>query len=210
MSVMEMKGSRPPHVEFSLRPMEDRAATLLANDGSIVMKDEAWAVVYQPGCKDCSEFPAEQWLAQMEQESRLRPKQMPPQWAKAFRQVYKDWRNGVVGEVNGTSVRHVSIYTPAEAANLLRINIGTVEDAAAMNSEALRHYGLGGVLVKQKSEDYMKSKDANKTAVEMTQLREQNTSLQGQLEAQQEAMNEMRAQLSVLNAGAKAAQVKRA
>lgn len=206
MSVMEMKGSRPPHVDFVLRPVEDRAATIEANDGSIVMKDEAWAVVYQPGGKDSSEFPAEQWLAQMDQESRLRPKQMPPQWAKGFRKVFQDWKNGVTSNVNGTSVRHVSIYTPAEVANLLRINIGSVEDAAAMNAEALRHYGLGGIGVKQKSEDYLKSKDANKAALEMSQLREQNEALQGQLSALQEQCNEMRGQLSVLNASAKAGQ----
>lgn len=209
MSVTEMKGARPPHVEFSLRPVEDRAATIEANNGTIVMRDEAWVVCYQPGSRDCSEFPAEQWLAQMEQESRFHPDQMLPRWVDGFRRLFKDWKNGVTSEVDGTSVRHVSIYTPAETANLLRIGIQTVEDAAVMNEEACRRYGLGGVQVKQKAQDWMKSRDANKTAIEMTQLREQNDTLKCQIDAQKEILEEMRAQLSVLNAGAKV-QAKRA
>jgi hypothetical protein len=211
MSVAEMKDARPPHVEFSLRPVEDRAATIALNDGGLVMKDEAWVTVCQAGGKDSTEFPAEQWLAQMEQESRYWPKKMPAKWVKGFRDVYKDWKNGVTGNVNGTSVRHVSIYTPAEVANLLRINIGSVEDAAAMSGEALKHYGLGGVLVKQKAQDWVQSKDANQTALELTNLREQNQSLQAQIQAQADSMREqgetlkeLTAQLGVLNRSKKA------
>jgi hypothetical protein len=208
-SLAEMKNIRPPLFRFELVPVEDRAATEALNNGSVVMKDEAWVFVQQLGSRDEIPFPAEQWLAQMEQDCRLRPKSMPRQFVEMFKQGYRDFRNGVEQRVNGTSVRHVSIYTPAEVANLIRINIQAVEDAAMMNDEALRRYGLGGVQVKQKSQDWLKTRDSSQSALEMTQLRQQNQALQGQIEAQQEALNEMRAQLAQLNAATKSSQVKK-
>jgi len=202
-STAEMKNIRPPLIRYELIPVEDRAATLALNNGQVVMKDEAWVFVQQLGSRDEAQFPAEQWLAQMEQDARLRPKNMPRQFVEMFKQGYRDFKAGNAMQINGTSVRHVSIYTPAEVANLIRINVQAVEDAAAMNDECGRRYGLGWVQVKQKSQDWLKSKDASQTALEMTGLREQNDTLKGQLEAQQEALNEMRAQLAVLNAATK-------
>lgn len=202
-SLAEMKNIRPPLFRFELVPVEDRAGTEALNDGSIKMKDEPWVFVQQLGSRDEACFPAEQWLAQMEQDHRLRPKQMPRQFVEMFKQGYRDFKNGVEQRVNGTSVRHVSIYTPAEVANLVRINIQAVEDAAAMNDEALRRYGLGGVQVKQKSQDWLKTRDTSQAAVEMSRLRDQNDALQEQIKSQQEVLEDMRSQLSVLNAAAK-------
>lgn len=210
MTVSEFTNVRPPLFRFELVPVEDRAASVELKNGGVVMKDEAWVFVQQLGSRDEAQFPAEQWLEQMEHESRLRPKNMPSRWVQMFKDAYRDFRNGVAAKVNGTSVRHTSIYTPAEVANLLRIGVQAVEDAAAMNDEACRRYGLGGLQVKQKSQDWVKSRQGNQAAQELTQLREQNEALQGQLKAQQESLDEMRAQLAVLNAGAKAQQVKRA
>lgn len=202
-STAEMKNIRPPLFRFELVPVEDRAATAALNNGQIVMKDEAVVFVQQLGSRDEAVFPAEQWLAQMAQDSRLRPKYMPRRFVEMFNQGYKDFKDGVEQRVNGTSVRHVSIYTPAEVANLIRINVQAVEDAAAMNDEALRRFGLGGVQVKQKSQDWLKTRDTSQAAVEMSQLRDQNAALIEQLKSQQEALDEMRAQLSVLNAASK-------
>lgn len=210
MSVAEMKNSRPPLFRFALRPVEDRAETERLKDGSVAMKDEAWVFVQQLGARDEAEFPAEQWLAQMEQESRYSEARMPRRWVQMFKDGYRDWKNGVDMKVDGTSIRHATFLTPAEQANLQRIGVQSIEDAAAMSDEATRRYGLGGVPVKQKCQDWMKSRDSNKAAQEISQLRDQNQALEGQLKAQQEALDEMRAQLAVLNVAAKNPQAKRA
>lgn len=210
MSVAEMKNSRPPLFTYFLKPVEDRQATIDLNDGSVKMKDEEWVRVQQPGARDETEFPALQWINQMETESRYSEKRMPSRWVQLFKDEYRKWKAGEAMTVDGTSIKHATFLSPAEIANLLRIGVQSIEDGAAMNDEATRRYGLGGVPVKQKCQDWMKSRDSNKAAQEISQLRDQNQALEGQLKAQQEALDEMRAQLAVLNVAAKNQQAKRA
>lgn len=202
MTVSELTNVRPPIFRYEMLAVEDRAATQIANDGSIVMKDEAWVFVQQLGSRDEACFPANQWIEQMELESRLRPKQMPSRWVQMFKDTFKAFKNGVAMQVDGTPISLATFLTPAEIMNLKRIGAQAIEDAAAMNDEACRRYGLGGVPVKQKCQDWLKAKDGNKAALEMNQLRQQNQALEEQMKDQQETINDMRAQLAVLNKGA--------
>jgi hypothetical protein len=203
-AVTEFTNVRPPLFRFELLAVEDRAESVRLANGSVSMKDEAWVFVQQLGSRDEAQFPAEQWITQMELESRLRPKQMPPRWVQMFKDAYKDFKAGNAMQVNGTSIRSASFLTPAEIANLIRIGVQAIEDAAALNDEGLRRYGMGGLQVKQKCADWLTTRDSNKTALEMNQLREQNEALKGQMASQQETLDAMQAQLAVLNAGAKA------
>ncbi len=198
MSVAEMTNVRPPLFRYWMRPMEDRAAT--EAQGYLVQKDEPWVTVQQLGSKDEAEFPAEQWLAQMRQETRISERRMPRRFVEMFEEGYRRFKAGEAMEVNGTSIKLATFLSQSEIGNLQRIGVQAIEDGAAMNDDTIRRYGMGGATIRAKCQAWLKTRDADKAAVALNAANEKVTALEQQIEIMKANQAEMQAQLQLLNA----------
>lgn len=193
--------ARPPAFEFEKRSVEDRQASLEAaerGEPTPVYKDEDWVIVRQHGSKDGTEFPAKQWLQQMQQASRDRPKDMPPSWVRMFNEIFAAWQKGESRDLPGFALKNWAGITPAEQKNCARIGLHSVEDVAAMTEECMRTFGLGGRTLKQKAEAFLDARRSNGAAQELQSLRSENGAQKELIEEMQAQMAEMRAQINSL------------
>lgn len=188
----------PPAFRFERRAIEDRTASIAA--GALVMIDQDWVIVQQRGSKDESEFPAEQWIDQMERASRDRPKEMPSNWVRGFKEVYAAFKKGEELQVDGYPIKNWPAITPAEAKNCARLGLHAVEDIAHANEEVLRMLGMGARSLQQKARAFLEARASNGAAAELATLREENKSLKELLQEMQANQATMRAQLDALTA----------
>ena len=171
---------RPPFVRFVKKPVEDRNATIQA--GYPKYRDVNWALITPSGSKDTVERVAEEWLDHLDQQAR--EGRFNREWARMFRDFYKEWL--VTGEVplNGTSIKLWPGATPAQVENLLAIKILTVEDLAAANEDGLRRIGMGGRELRDKAIAWLKSAaDHGSVAAENAALKQEVESLRGAVKA---------------------------
>lgn len=187
---------RPPQLRFFMQPTEDRQASDAA--GHKVMKDVPSVAVAQLGSKDWSEFGWDQWIGQMEIDSRHRPHDMLPQWVEDFRKRFAAWKAGEELTVNGTAIKSVSFLMPSEVQNLTNIGVHSVEDAASMNDECMRRFGFGALKVKDKCANFLANRDAEKASYEVGRLREQCEAQKLQLEDERAARAALEARLAGL------------
>lgn len=188
----------PPAFRFERRATEDREASLAA--GALVMKDEDWVIVQQRGSKDESEFPALQWISQMERAAIDRPREMPSSWVRGFKDVYAAFKKGEDCQVDGYPLKNWPAITPAEAKNCARCGLHAVEDIAHANEEVLRQLGLGSRTLQQKARAFLEARASNGAAAELANLRDENKSLKELLQEMQGNQATMRAQLDALTA----------
>ncbi len=144
---------RPPYVQFELRPVEDRVATLA--NGHYSTKDVAFAIITPAGGKDTVERIADEWLAMLKKESMADPPRFPPAWYQSFQAGYDAWKLGQSIPDNGTPIRTWAVLSPSQIISVLNANIRTVEDLAAANDEALGRIGLGGQELKRRAVDWL-------------------------------------------------------
>ncbi|HYC01621.1 MAG TPA: hypothetical protein VEC57_20995 [Candidatus Limnocylindrales bacterium] len=187
----------PPAFRFERRAIEDREASIAA--GALVMKDEDWVIVQQRGSKDESEFPALQWIAQMERASIDRPREMPSNWVRGFKDVYAAFKKGEDCQVDGYPIKNWPAITPAEAKNCARCGLHAVEDIAHANEEVLRQLGLGSRTLQQKARAFLEARANNGAASELAHLRSENEAQKQLLEEMQAQVSELRAQVSALS-----------
>jgi hypothetical protein len=188
----------PPAFRFERRATEDREASLAA--GALVMKDEDWVIVQQRGSKDESEFPAEQWIAQMERAARDRPNDMPGSWVRGFKEVYAAFKKGEELQVDGFPIKNWPAISPAEAKNCTRCGLHSVEDIAHANEDTLRQLGMGSRTLQQKARAFLEARASNGAASELANLRTENEGLKQQQQDMQQQLAELRAQISALSA----------
>jgi len=159
---------RPPFVTFEQRAVEDRNASIKI--GGMVMRDEDFVIVMQPGSKDTVEKRALDWLAQIERAAANGT--FPADWATHFRRRYETWNEGheCAAEL-GMPIREWPSLSKAQAENVLAAGCRTVEDVAAANEQILHRIGMGARELQQKARNYLASRDANKAAEEITALK---------------------------------------
>ena len=154
MQIGEMK-ARPPHIKFKSVPVEDRTASITA--GHPVYNDVAVVVLTPSGSRDSVEKPVTEWLEQTDQQ--VRDERMPAAWAEQFRAAYQHWKNGEAIPLNGSALSLWPAITPSELQNCKNINVLTVEDLAAINDEGTRRLGMGGLILKQRAQQYLAAAD---------------------------------------------------
>lgn len=151
----------PPCVDFEMRAVEDREATI--RDGVTRYKDVPFAIVSPIGdAKNVVERPAEEWLAGLGQ-SLCRD--MPPEIIDRFRQGYKRWLAGEALPVEGTPISVGGLFSPAEQKTLLEIHVKTIEQLADLTEEGIRQLGLGGRELKAKARKYLQNLQLPKAKV---------------------------------------------
>jgi len=173
---------RPAWVQFELRPIEDKPASL--KSGRSISKDVEFALVTPPYSKDCFEFKAAQWFKN--QEMNVRNSRIPQKWLDYWRNCYDHWKLGLDTPLNGTDIRNWPVISPAQVKNLLSANCRTIEDLAGVNEEGLKRIGMGGVALKQKAQAYISAaKDHGPVVMENAELKNKVTQLEGAIESLQ-------------------------
>jgi len=187
--------ARPPYVTFELRAVEDREATI--TEGRFVAKDVAYAIITPQGSKDRIERVAEEWFAQLEQQSR--EDRFPGEWLRAFKSAFKDWQEGHEPAVNGTDVRNWPAASPAQVKALLDVRVRTVEDLAAANEETINRLGMGGRALKARAVEWLASASSTgKQAETLAALKAENADLKSRNDSLEAQLRDLAARLEAV------------
>lgn len=192
---MQAMEERPPYVQFELRAVEDRNASIKA--GHYVARDVAFALVTPAGSKDRIERVVEEWFAQLDQQ--VKEERFPMAWLRAYKDAYKDWKEGNEPVLNGTDIKNWPVASPAQVKLLSDLKIRTVEDLAVCNEEAVHRLGMGGRALKQKAVEWLESaKSGGKQVEEIVALKVANKALGEQNEKLLAQLTEVGNRLSLL------------
>lgn len=174
---------RPPYLRFERRPIEDRAASVLA--GQYVAKDTDYVIITPAGTKDEIVKIATEWLAQAKQQ--VKEGRMDPDWEPLFQSSYEAFKRGEELPLKGTPIKGWNVLSPAQQVNAIAANIRTVEDLAEATGEGLGRIGMGGVEMKQKAEAWLKASVSLGTVVlENSTLKARVAQLEGMVKGLEE------------------------
>lgn len=184
--------TRAPFTRFEIRQVEDREAS--EREGRWVGKDVDFAIVSVVGGMDEHDVECSQRKAALE--NQVRAGRVSPSWLEAFNVAYKAWKSGLEAPLNGTPILGWPVISPAEQKNLINIRILTVEDLAGLNSEGLSRVGMGAVTLKNKATAWLASiNDHGKVVQQVASLSAENTDLKNIVEAMQEKLNRLQAEI---------------
>lgn len=186
MSIVD--NERPPYVEFSYRPVEDRIASLEA--GHYVTRDVAFVRVTRPGSRDNLDKEAEIWLREMHE--RARAELIPPSWPENFQLMYERWKKNEELPENGTPIKGWPVLSPAQQENVIHAGFRTVEDLAAASESEVNKVGIGALLFKQKARAWLDS------AKNVGTISERLVALEQQVQAQTETIQKLTEQNNLL------------
>lgn len=191
---LQEKGSRP-HVRFETRSAEDRAASIEA--GRKVYKDIDWVIVTPAGGKDVREDHADSWLAKIEGQAQTG--MYDYEWAREFKKMYEMFKEGKELPENGTPLRMcTTLFTPAEIANCLAVNVRTLEDLAGANEEALGRIGMGARALKTRAQESIKTGEGKESAMKVEALEIQNADLKQKVTDLMAVVEDMREQMATM------------
>lgn len=165
--------ARPPLVVFKRESVKDQAASMEA--GRAVFKNVNTVEIAQPPGKDWTVKNADKWLAQIKEDMlQGRRTSYPPEWVDGFHRAYKNWLDGVDGNVpeGETALRDVPFVTPAEADNYAQLYIYSIEAAAAMTEDTLKAAGMGSRMFRDKCRAFLETaQKGGKVAEEVAHLK---------------------------------------
>lgn len=195
-AIMERK-DRPAFAKFVQIVKEDKAAS--QREGRFVGRDVDMVHVTPPYSKDVIIYPALEWFEKLERD--VAAGRIPREWVDQYRKDYDFWKRGLEAPPNGVPVKGWGVISPAQQEELIRLNIRTVEDLAAINDEGLRRIGMGGVDLKTKASAWLAQlKDKGPLTVEMAALKVENVNLKTSLDSALEQLGKLRAQIDALAA----------
>lgn len=168
-----------PHVRFEIEQQEDKKATKVR--GVYVPKDVVMVTITPPGSVNNFKEPVESWKVRLEDEVRMG--YTPPQWRDEYIKQLEAFMNGQEMPVNGIPIKGWSAISPAQQKMLLDRNVLTVEALAVANDDLIRAIGMGGVMLKQRAESWLKAADRGKVVAEMTEAKQENAQLKSEVEA---------------------------
>lgn len=186
---MEPLKARPAYVTFETKAVEDRQAGIDA--GRPVFRDVDYAYVTPAGSRDRIIKIAAEWVAALPQQ--VRAGMLPKEWADAYTQAYKSFKEGKDEPVDGVSVKNWPQLTPAQVQLLLNLNVRTVEDLAVANEETMNRIGMGARALKEKAQIYLAAAAGpGKVTEELAALKIENARLAGQNESLAEQVRDLR------------------
>lgn len=186
---------KPPYVQFEVRPVEDREASIEA--GKTVYKDEIFAIVTPAGTRDRLEKIASEWIANLWEGAKQ--ERIPSAWPEAYEQKLKSFLQNKEVPVDGTALEVMTTLTPAQVKNCLNANIRTVEDLAEATEEAMTRIGMGGRDLKQKAQAWLDTAGKQgKAAQELNHLRVENDSQKTQINEMSETIKLLTAKVEAL------------
>ena len=178
------------YVEFELRAVEDRNASVVA--GYPVFHDVETAIITMPGGNLVVDKLVNDQL--INEWTRGVPGRKPP--SPFAIHAYEAWKDGREAPVNGIDLKNWPGVTPAQLKMCQGCNIRTVEDLAGANADALRKLGMGGVALKDKAASYLQSAGTNKNSEEVSALRVKMESLRDAIEKKDAQIEKLMGQLT--------------
>ena len=165
---------RPAFVRFERKSVENKFASI--ERGSYVGTDIDFALVTPPYSRDVFPKKALEWLAQNDRDAELG--RMPKEWADRYRKMYEAWKAGQEMPLEGTPIKDWGVLSPTQREILLRANVLTVEDLAAINDEGMRRFGMGAGELKSKASAWLRTiKDKGSVVQENAALKMQVSNL---------------------------------
>lgn len=193
--MIQIAEARPAYVTFEVRAEEDREASIKA--GHYVGRDIDFALITPMGSKDRIERVAAEWLEKIVQDSL--DGRIPREWAAAYKDAYKAWKEGCEAPVNGVAVENWPGISPSQVKTLRSLHIRTIEDMAAANEEVIARIGMGGRALKQRAIDWLtSSKNTGTAAEELSALRVANEALRERNESLETQLRELSIRVEAL------------
>lgn len=151
------------HVNFELRPVEDREATIEA--GHPVFKDQEYAIITMPGGQLVVDKVIDDAL--LNEWKNGRGRKPPSPFALS---AYQAWKDGQEVPLNGMDLKNWPGITPAQIKMCHGTNIYTVEDLATANDEAKKRMGMGALALINKAKAYLENAESNKSSEAISAL----------------------------------------
>lgn len=191
---MELQEERPSYVRFERRAIEDPVASREA--GHYVAKDIDYVKVTPAYSKDVWENKVSTWfdtLTQQMNNGRISREQLD-----LYKKQYQAWQNGQELPLNGCPIRGWGMISPAQQETLIRMNILTVENLAAITQEGTGRIGIGGVDLKNKAEAWLKqTKSKGAATLEISDLKKENRTLRKSVESLEKRLEELLSKVKV-------------
>lgn len=187
---------KPPYVQFEVRSVEDREATIAA--GHYVGRDVIFAIVVPAGTRDRIERVASEWLENIRQ--GVDQERVPSFWYDAYKRALNDFENSRETPEFGTPVQTWPGATPSQIKLLLDINVRTVEELAAANEETVARIGMGGRALKEKAKQFLEvAADQGKVVEEINALKVENADLRARDAEREQRLQKLETQLAALS-----------
>lgn len=184
---------RPAFVRFEIRAIENKPRSLL--EGRYCADDVEFALTTPPYSKDVFPQKIKVWLEQID--VNVRNGRLPQKWANDYKEQYQAWKNGLEIPLNGTPIKGWPVISPAQQANLLHINILTVEDLAAINDEGAKRIGMGSLDLKNKAKAWLSQRDdKGPLTIEIAAVKAENEQLKASLTSMKAQMDNMEKRLN--------------
>ena len=181
---------RPAYVKFERLAVEDKAASLAA--GHYVARDVDYANITPPYSKDVFKIKVKQWFDDLEMQ--VRNDRIPRAWVDTYKKAYQAFQNGQEAPLNGTAIKGWGVISPAQQETLVRLNVLTVEDLAAVNDEGLKRIGMGAMDLKNKAIGWLSQlNDKGPLTQEIAALKAENSQLNSTIATLVRQVEELRA-----------------
>lgn len=149
---MQVLEAMPPFVEFEEIEIEDRAATLEAEEFVGIPVD--MIKVHPAGSKDCIVRNYKEWLEQKKQDAS--EGRFPKTHLYMIQEQYQAWKNGTPKPSYGTPLKEWKHSTPQLLKAMGAVHISTIEELALANEETIKRLGMGARALKNKAEMFMR------------------------------------------------------
>lgn len=185
---MELTEERPAYVQFELRAIEDRNATI--KHGYYMTQDVEYALITPPYSKDCVEMKCADWLKKNDEDERNG--RIPAAWRDKWKAAYQAWKNGQELPLDGYPIKGWGVLSPAQQQNLIAAGVKTVQDLAKINDEGLRRVGMGSVDLKNRAVAWLKAEQGP------AKMAQENAALKIKVDQQAEQISQLAATVDEL------------
>lgn len=156
-----------------------------------------FAVVTPAGSKDRIPRQADDWFAQLEQQ--VQEGRFSREWLNHYKAAYDAFKSDREPPLHGTSIRYLTVLSPAQVQLCLNFSVRTIEDLAAANEETLGRLGMGARMLKQKAIEWLESsKTVGQQVEKITALQQRNTDLEELVKIQGEKITALTTQVEAL------------
>lgn len=182
---------RPAYVRFERIAVEDKAASV--SQGRYVAREIDMALITPPYSKDVFKIKVPQWIANMKQD--VQNNRLPEAWMDDYIAAYEKWKKGEEIPLNGIAIKGWGVISLSQQETLIRMNVLTVEDLAAINDEGIKRIGMGGMDLKNKAQAWLAQlKDKGPLTQEMASIKAENSLLKSNVETLTRQVGELLAQ----------------
>ena len=194
---------RPAYVRFERIAEEDKVASV--REGRFVGRDVDMALITPPYSKDVFKIKVPQWFDNLKQD--VDNGRISPEWVDNYHKQYDLWKKGEEIPLNGTPIKGWGVISPAQQEALIRMQVLTVEDLAAMNDEGVHRCGMGAMVMKNKAIAWLAQlKDKGPLTQEMAGLKTENATLKSSVDTLTRQVQELMAAVKQQNSMPDAAQ----